>query len=359
MPVRTDSFVPGPAEIRRALSASSSGELVYFMRQCLERGGFDHALAVGEALPERFRDDPALALTLWIARFLGGEREAARAGIAAVVAERPDDLNALSVLAEMEARSGHGAAAVELFTRLLERYPDYPGAHATLAALLMPGPHYKDVLRAIHARLHPRSYLEIGVAAGATLALAATAEVAIGVDPVEAPLEHALPPGARVVRETSDHFFGSRSARELFGDEGVDLVFIDGLHLFEFALRDFFNAEAWCTKTSTIVLHDCVPIARATAERERRTRFWVGDTWKAAWALARHRPDLRIRTILTPPSGLVVVRRLDPSARPSPEAVARIIDELAPLEYTAPAGQWPPELHVVQNSPAGIAEALG
>ena len=49
--------------------------------------------------------------------------------------------------------------------------------------------------------------------------------------------------------------------------DAVDLVFIDGLHLFEFALRDFFNAEAWCSRTSTIVLHDCVPIARATADR--------------------------------------------------------------------------------------------
>ncbi len=358
MPVRTDSFVPGPEVIRRALSESSSGELVYFMRQCLERGAFDHALAVAAAMPERFRADPALALTLGIARFLGGERDAARAGVAELVAERPDDLNALSVLAEIEARSGHGPAAIELFTRLLARYPDYPGAHATLAALLMPGPHYRDVLRAIHARLAPRTYLEIGVAAGATLALAATADVAIGVDPVEAPVEHALPPGARILRETSDDFFGSRSPRDVFGVDTVDLVFIDGLHLFEFALRDFFNAESWCNQASTIVLHDCVPIERATANRERSTRFWVGDTWKAVWALARHRPELKVRTILTPPSGLVVVRRLAPGARPTPEAVTRLVAELSALEYPSSPGPWPAELHVVPNTPEGLAEAL-
>jgi hypothetical protein len=359
MAVRTDSYVPGPDEIRRAFAESSQGDLVYFMRQCLERGGFDHALAVGEALPERFEEDPALALTLGIARFLGGEREAARAAVAELSARRPDDLNALSVLAEMEARSGHGASAIELFSRLLERYPDYPGAHATLAALLMPGPHYRDVLRAIHARLAPRTYLEIGVAAGATLALAATAEVAVGVDPVDAPLEHALPPAARVVRETSDLFFASRSPQEVFGTDAVDLVFIDGLHVFEQTLRDFFNAEAWCGQASAIVLHDCVPIARATAARERCTRFWVGDTWKVVWALGRARPELRLRTILTPPSGLVVVRRLDPSARPSADSVARLIDELSSLEYPLVPGAWPAELHVLPNTPHGLAEALG
>jgi hypothetical protein len=359
MTARTDSFVPGPEEIRRAFAESKSSELVYFMRQCLERGGFDHALAVGQALPERFQNDPALALTLGIARFLAGERDGARASVAGLLAERPDDLNALSVLAEMEARSGNAPAAIALFSRLLERYPDYPGAHATLAALLMPGPHYRDVLRAIHARLAPRTYLEIGVAAGATLALAATAEAAVGVDPVDAPLEHALPPGARIVRETSDDFFASRTPAEVFGTDAVDLVFIDGLHVFEQALRDFFNAEAWCTAKSTIVLHDCVPIARATAARERCTRFWVGDTWKVAWALARARPELRLRTILTPPSGLVVVRRLDPRARPSPDVLARVIEELSPLEYPLAPGTWPAELHVVPNTPHGLVEALG
>ena len=72
MPVRTDSFVPRGEAIRQAFADASGADLVYFMRQCLERGAHDHARALGDALPERFADEPTLALTLAIARFLGG-----------------------------------------------------------------------------------------------------------------------------------------------------------------------------------------------------------------------------------------------------------------------------------------------
>jgi hypothetical protein len=355
---RTDSFVPAAEEIRRALEQLGSGELVFFLRQCLERGAFDHVLAVHAAMPGRFEEDPALELTLAVARFVGGERGEARASVSDLCTRRPEDLNALGVLAEMEARSGEGERAVERFSELIARYPDYPGAQASLAALLMPGPSYRDVLRAIHAALRPETYLEIGVAAGATLALATSARIAVGVDPIPAPLEHALPPGARVVHETSDAFFATRTPKDVFGARPVELAFIDGLHLFEAALRDFIQTERWCKAESTIVLHDCVPISAITATRERRTRFWVGDTWKAAWALARHRPELRIRTILAPPSGLVVVRRLDPSSTRLTRDFDAIFRELEPLGYPLPAGQWPEALQVVPNTPAGLAEAL-
>lgn len=358
MHARTDSFVPSPETIRAAFAAATSGELVFFVRQCLERGGFDHALALAEALPERVAGDPALGLAVAVARFLGGERPEARASVAQLVADRPHDLNARSVLAEMDARTGHPREAVLGLSELVERYPDYPGAHAMLAALRMPGPAYRDVLRAMHAMLRPRGYLEIGVAAGATLALATTAAVALGVDPVEAPLEHALPPHARVVHQTSDAFFAGTTRSDAFGSHGPDLVFIDGLHRFEQALRDFLHAEAWCEPAGTIVLHDCVPVARATASRERETRFWVGDTWKVVWALARHRPELRLRTLLTPPSGLVVVRRLVPGSRRLEAAFASIVAELATVDYPHAAEEWPEELHVVPNTPAGLAEAL-
>jgi methyltransferase family protein len=357
--LRTDSFVPSAAELRRAFASKSPAELVFFARQCLERGGYDQVLALAAALGARFEEEPSLALTLAVARFLAGERAGATAAVAAVVEQRPEDLNALSVLAEMRARQGDGAGAVAALARLVELYPDYPGTHATLAALLMPGPSYRDVLRAIHAALRPRTYLELGVAAGATLSLATGAEIAVGVDPVEAPLEHVLPAGARVVRATSAAFFAEQRRADVFGSTPVELTFVDGLHEFETALDDFLSAEAWSSAASTIVLHDCVPIARVTARRERATRFWVGDTWKAAWALARYRPELRIRTVLTPPSGLVVVRRLDPSAAAERRDFARAKAELAPLEYPLGVGEWPAELHVVPNTPAGLAEALG
>jgi len=350
--------VPGLEELRRAFAGKSTGELVFFARQCLERGGYDQVLALGAALGPTFTGDPSLALTLAVARFLAGQQSAAESEVAALVRARPDDENALSVLAEMRARSGDTPGAVEALARLIALYPDYPGAFSTLAALLMPGPSYREVLRAIHAALQPKTYLEIGVAGGATLALATASEIAVGVDPVEAPLERPLPPGARVIRQTSAAFFAERKREQLFGPRPVELTFIDGLHLFEAALADFVGAEAWSGPQSTIVLHDCLPVAPVAARRERATRFWVGDTWKAAWALARHRADLRIVTVLTPPSGLVIVRRLDPSSRHLRENLDSIVAELMPLEYPLGPGQWPDALHVVPSTPAGLAEAL-
>lgn len=351
--------MPGPEELRRAFGDASAAELVFLARQCLERGGYDQVLALGAALGPTFANEPALALTLAVARFLAGEQQQAERVVAALSAERPADANALSVLAEMRARAGDAPGAIEALTRLVTLFPDYPGALSTLATLLMPGPSYRDVLRALHATLAPKTYLEIGVAGGATLALATTAETAVGVDPVEAPLERPLPPGARVLRKPSAALFAEHRREDLFGARAVELTFIDGLHLFEAALDDFIGAEAWSAPGGTIVLHDCLPVAPVAARRERATRFWVGDTWKAAWALARHRPDLQIRTVLTPPSGLVIVRRLDPSSRTLTAERARIVAELGPLEYPHAVGTWPEALHVVPSTAAGLREALG
>ncbi|HEX5100594.1 MAG TPA: hypothetical protein VFV94_13890, partial [Polyangiaceae bacterium] len=74
MTVRTDSFVPAPEELRRAFAGKSATELLFFARQCLERGGYDQVLALGAALGATFASEPALTLTLAVARFLAGEQ---------------------------------------------------------------------------------------------------------------------------------------------------------------------------------------------------------------------------------------------------------------------------------------------
>lgn len=358
MAERPNSYVPGPDEIRKAFGASSAADLVFLVRQCLERGGFDHALALEAALAQEVRDEPAVAVSLAVARFVSGDRAAALASVERLASARPDDLNVLSVLAEMRARSGDRDGAFRSLMTLVERYPDYPGAQALLATLSMPGPPYREVLRAVHRALAPRTYLEIGVETGGTLALATTARRAVGIDPADYPLEQALPPGATIVRETSDAFFAGRTRESVFGGDPVDLAFIDGMHLFEYALRDFANVESWCSPNGTVILHDCIPLAPVAAERERRTRFWVGDTYKLVWALARHRPDLKIRTVLTPPSGLVVIRRLDPTSNELKRNLAAIEQEFASFRYPYEPGRFPDELHPVSNDVAGVSEAL-
>ena len=184
------------------------------------------------------------------------------------------------------------------------------------------GTGYLKLLRRLHALKRPKTYLEIGTATGKTLALARCASIAI--DPgfrLERDVGEPGKPACHLFETTSDAFFAAQNPIALFG-RPIDLAFIDGLHLFEFALRDFMNIEPHCRPDSLIVLHDCLPVDEHMARRDRRDRSraadaeypdaWAGDTWKALWILQRYRPDLRIFAFDAPPSGLVVVTRLDP-----------------------------------------------
>jgi hypothetical protein len=110
---------------------------------------------------------------------------------------------------------------------------------------------------------------------------------------------------------TSDDFFAQYDLGEVLGRDTFDLGFIDGLHLFEQALKDFINLERYARKDSVILIHDCLPIAPIVAERDRCTGFWTGDVWRIIPCLKTFRPDLKLMTIPTKPSGLGVVTNLD------------------------------------------------
>ncbi|HKP27339.1 MAG TPA: class I SAM-dependent methyltransferase [Dongiaceae bacterium] len=185
------------------------------------------------------------------------------------------------------------------------------------------GTGYLKLLRRLHALQRPRHYLEIGTAAGKTLALARCASIAIDPRFRLAQDVRAGKPACHLFEMTSDAFFAAHNPTALFGGP-IDLAFIDGMHHFDFALRDFMNIEPHCRPDSLIVLHDCLPVDDHMARRDPRDRSrtaqshypnaWAGDTWKALWILQRYRPDLRIFAFDAPPSGLVVVTRLDPSS---------------------------------------------
>lgn len=311
---------------------------------------------MAEAFPEL--SSPALTLCRAVASFVAGDAVQARELVAEVLREHPAQLSALSVQAQMLARSGERSAALGLLERVIERCPDYPGAQGLLGALLLPGPHYREVLARLHAELRPRTYLEIGVDTGVTLALAHAAELALGVDPAEIHPPKPLPPCVRLVRATSDEFFATHAREELLGARRLELTFIDGMHRFENALADFRNAEAWSSPTGTIVLHDCLPLHPVTASRERRSNFWVGDTWKLVMVLASMRPELRLRTIPCAPSGLVVVRGLVPGSRLLFERADEIIARFEGATWQRRLGDFPAEFSLVTNDVAGIRDAI-
>jgi hypothetical protein len=173
---------------------------------------------------------------------------------------------------------------------------------------------YTVCLDNLHSLLAPEYYVEIGVWRGTTLALARPPTSAIGVDPapdIKAPFQTET----QIFAETSDEFFARRRLDKLLSGRPIGLAFIDGLHLFEQALRDFMNLEPYCGPRSVVVLHDTFPISEAAQDRSRQSGFHTGDIWRTVLCLKHFRPDLDVFTIATPWSGLTVVCGLDPSSR--------------------------------------------
>jgi len=191
---------------------------------------------------------------------------------------------------------------------------------------------YLALLRLLHRRLKPRTYVEVGVASGRSLQRARPGTHCIGIDPAPS-LRVALSETTRIFESTSDEFFAHHDLRALLGGLEVDLGFIDGMHLFEFALRDFINLERACGVNSVIAVHDCDPPDAEAATRETTTDFWTGDVWKLVLCLKRHRPDLDVTVVDVPPSGLGIVTNLDPGSTLLDERYAEICDDLVGLGY--------------------------
>ena len=192
----------------------------------------------------------------------------------------------------------------------------------------LPGPAYYRVLKWAHDFLKPANYVEIGINRGVSLDQARRdTPRLIGIDPTPRmwPVIARKPhiKNAEIYELTSDEFFERHDLTELLGGPVV-LAFIDGLHLFEQVLRDFINLEKHSDGRTVILLHDCIPFSAETATRERTTDFYSGDVWKAPLALRRYRPDLKMVTVRTAPTGLCLVTGLDPSNTKLDEEFAEI-----------------------------------
>lgn len=184
-------------------------------------------------------------------------------------------------------------------------YPVYPFDDTQFPA---PSLTRHEFLTGLHAALQPRTYLEIGVDDGRSLTLSNAK--AIGVDPafhITNPIHADL----LLARDTSDDFFASDRAREHLDGVPLDLAFIDGMHLAEFAYRDFLNVERLTAPTSIIVLDDMMPRSVHEAARDRYTDSWAGDVFKVVELLRSERPDLVVIPVNTHPTGVVLVARLD------------------------------------------------
>mgnify|MGYP000164782128 CR=1 FL=1 len=100
----------------------------------------------------------------------------------------------------------------------------------------------------------------------------------IGVDPVS---------GGNV-RKNSDDFFLENKVK-------FDLVFIDGLHIYEQVKKDIINSLKCLNENGIILVHDCMPDSLSKQAVPRYKMKWNGDVWKAIVDL-RQREDLDIFT---------------------------------------------------------------
>jgi hypothetical protein len=219
------------------------------------------------------------------------------------------------------------------------------------------GDDYRAVLSRIHQAIKPRTYVEIGIKEGASLRRIAAGTRAVGIDP-DPQIRFVLPEGIRVYAKTSDAFFAEHDVEAELGGQKIELAFIDGMHLFEFVLRDFMNLERHSAPRGTILIHDCYPLDEATSARSRSTAFWTGDVWRALLALREERPDLEVATLAAPPSGLAIIRNLDPASTRLRERYEAIVAAYIARPYAEIAASKPEALNLVSAEWSAVARLL-
>ncbi len=284
----------------------------------------------------RRKGDAWLALSSWLAPL------------------RPEVLCRAAIAASQSGKRDQAAGYCE---RALTLEPENAQAHQILSELFLHGDYYLDVLARIHAALQPRTYIEIGVETGASIRRVPSSTRAIGVDPHPV-IDFDLPAHIAIFAQTSDEFFARPDVSDHLGGLPLDLAFIDGMHHFEFALRDFINVERLCHGGSVILIHDCFPHDRRTAERVRHTGFWSGDVWRLLALLKTHRPDLVLHTIATPPTGLAIATNLNPTSRVLEARLDELTAEFMRLDYDFLQADRAGKLNLFPNDWAKIQTLL-
>jgi hypothetical protein len=198
--------------------------------------------------------------------------------------------------------------------------------------ILLDGPHYLEVFAELHRRLRPRTYFEIGTWKGASLSVARCKSLAVDRD---FQLDEGVvgsKPICILHQSTSDEFFASQDPVALLSGP-VDLAFIDALHIFEYALRDFIGTERSVGRNSIIILDDPCPrdffMARRNLVPEvalptKYEGYWTGDVWKIIPVLREYRPDIKLTCVDTLPTGLATCTNLNPEDR----TLATMYDEI-------------------------------
>lgn len=196
------------------------------------------------------------------------------------------------------------------------------------------GRSYIDVITTLERALQAEWYLEIGTRTGSSLSR-------IGCNFVSIDPEFAL--GFPVYNKSRRMFFFQQTSDDFFAgaflrhnDITPDLAFIDGMHHFEYVLRDFANCERAMNSGGAILLHDVcptnVPMATRSLERLEKRLPWTGDVWKFIVILRKYRPDLELTVLDARKTGIAVVRNLDRRNSYLLDNYDRLVEEFIALD---------------------------
>lgn len=186
---------------------------------------------------------------------------------------------------------------------------------------------YTSFMAGLHRDLLFDWYMEVGCRTGRIFANARGKTIAV--DPYFRADSNIIgvKPALHVFQQTSDDFFASDVLKAL--KIKLSFSFLDGMHLFEFLLRDFMATEKASDPKGVIALHDCCPFSHEMTTRDLSAipkQAWTGDVWKLIPILMEYRPDLRITVLDAAPTGVVLVSGLDPKSKILDKKYSEIVE---------------------------------
>ena len=120
-----------------------------------------------------------------------------------------------------------------------------------------------EIINSLIHEYNYKSYLEIGVNT--------PSQPGYNWIGVKIPVKHGVDPNVETTfKMTSDEFFKNHIAQK------YDIIFIDGLHLFEQVYKDIINSLLYLNDNGTIVVHDCNPLEEITQRRIRAPAIVTG-----------------------------------------------------------------------------------
>ncbi|MGL4488059.1 MAG: class I SAM-dependent methyltransferase [Rhizobiaceae bacterium] len=282
---------------------------------------------------------------------MSGTHEKDAADAKAVIADKKAQSTSATAAATKRVRvptkSGAAKAAKASMKGKQAKESVFPVPERTHAGL-----HYLDVIGRIDAVLKPSTYLEIGTHDGSSLRRVSCASIAVDPNFVIDSNVIGTKPKCFAFQMTSDRFFELHDPKQLLGGP-VKLAFLDGMHRFEFLLRDFIQVEKHCEPNSLVLLHDCFPLNVAMTERiynvharpgfdlikskddfKQPAFWWTGDVWKVLWILKKFRPELVMLNLDAAPTGLTMLTGLNPASTVLEDKYFQIVHEFGNLSMS-------------------------